>query len=63
MVDGDEFYSESIEGFNEKAVSKVANLMAHKYQLRKPERATRLVRDSEEIIVLANGDVYKKVIY
>ncbi len=63
MVKGDEFYTESVKGFSEKAVFKVANLMAHKYELQKPEKATLLVRGREQLIVLTNGDVYKKAIY
>ena len=63
MVEGDEFYQESLEGFSEKAEHKICNLMAHKYQLRQPEKVTLLVRDKEQLIVTANGDVYKKAIY
>ena len=43
MVEGDEFYQESLNGFSKKAEHKICNLMAHKYQLRKPEKVTLLV--------------------
>lgn len=63
MAKGDEFYKESINGCTEKAIYKVANLMAHKYELSMPEKAILLKKGSDQVIVLANGDVFKKAIY
>jgi hypothetical protein len=63
MIKGDEYYGESVEGYSDKAIYKIANLMAHGYELDKPEKVTLLSRNNDAIIVMANGDVYKKAIY
>lgn len=63
MVKGDEFYGESVEGCTKKAVFKIANLMAHKYELSKPEKAILLKRNNDQVVVLASGDVFIKAVY
>jgi hypothetical protein len=57
---GDEFYQESTEGFCEKAFYKLANLMKHKYQMLKPVKAARVKKGTDDLLILENGEVFKK---
>lgn len=64
MRDGDEHYEASTKGFNDKALYKLANLMKHGYVMQPPtEPAAHVVRKADDLLILPNGDVYKKCIY
>lgn len=64
MKKGDEYYDESTKGFCEKAHYKLANLMKHGYVMQPSiQTSAYVVRGNDHLIVLPNGDVFKKCIY
>jgi len=60
---GDQYFTESTENFTEKAHFKIANLMKHGYEMTKPEKGARVQKGTDCLIILASGEVFKKVIY
>lgn len=61
MKKGDELYPTN---FDTKAEYKLANLMKHGYEITaKVENGVRVQRNTDDLIVLSNGEVFKKVIY
>ncbi|MCP4528490.1 MAG: hypothetical protein GY833_21640 [Aestuariibacter sp.] len=64
MKNGDEYYEESTKGFSNKAHYKLATLMKHGYVMQpSAPSAARVVNGADDLLVLPNGDVFKKVIY
>lgn len=64
MQKGDEYYEESTKGFSDKALYKLANLMKHGYVMQPSiQTVAHVVRGNDYLLVLPNGDVYKKCIY
>ncbi|MBV1952656.1 MAG: hypothetical protein KUG64_10745 [Cycloclasticus sp.] len=51
------------ENFSEKGQYKLANLMAHGYELTEVEFGVRVARNNDVLIILPNGEVFKKTIY
>jgi len=51
------------DNFTEKAEYKLANLMKHGYELTDLENGVRVERGSDILIILPNGEVFKKAIY
>ncbi len=60
MAKGDEFYPEN---FDQKAEYKLANLMKHGYAIQSKESGVRVKKNNDDLIILPNGEVFKKVIY
>ncbi len=60
MVKGDELYPKD---FNKKAEYKLANLMKHGYMIQSKESGIRVNKNNDDLLILANGEVFKKVIY
>jgi len=60
MAKGDELYPND---FNEKAEYKLANLMKHGYLIQAKESGIRVSKNTDDLIILPNGEVFKKVIY
>lgn len=59
-VPGDELYPND---FCQKAEYKLANLMKHGYQIQSKEAGVVVNKDNDTLLILPNGDVFKKVIY
>ena len=57
---GDELYPEN---FSEKAEYKLANLMKHGYFLVDFDGGVRVEKGGDILMILPNGEVFKKVIY
>ena len=49
--------------FDRKAEYKLANLMKHGYKLTTRESGIRVNKNNDDLLILANGEVFKKVIY
>ena len=49
--------------FTKKAEYKLANLMKHGYELADLKGGVRLERNDDILIILPNGEVFKKAIY
>ena len=60
MIKGDELYPDD---FSEKAEYKLANLMKHGYLIQSKESGIRVSKNSDDLMILPNGEVFKKVIY
>jgi len=58
---GDELYP---TGFPEKAQYKLANLMKHGYLITEhTDSGIRIVKGTDDLIIMPNAEVFKKVIY
>lgn len=57
---GDELYPTD---FVKKAEYKLANLMKHGYVIIAKETGIRVRKSNDDLIILPNGEVFKKVIY
>ena len=57
---GDELYPKD---FEKKAEYKLANLMKHGYLIVSKETGIRVRKNNDDLIILPNGEVFKKVIY
>lgn len=49
--------------FSKKAEYKLANLMKHGYELVEAGGCVRVEKNNDSLIILPNGEVFKKVIY
>ncbi len=63
MHEGDQHYEQAMKTASQKAQYKVANLMKHGYTMHEHDTAIVLSRDDDKLVILPNGDVYKKVMY
>ena len=57
---GDELYPDN---FDKKAEYKLANLMKDGYLIQAKESGVRVAKNNDDLLILANGEVFKKVIY
>ena len=57
---GDELYPKD---FSKKAEYKIANLMKHGYLIESKDNGIRVRKNSDDLIILPSGEVFKKVIY
>ena len=57
---GDELYPDN---FDKKAEYKLANLMKHGYLIQSKESGIGVNKSNDDLLILPNGEVFKKVIY